>query len=83
MLAKILFLTVFHLHKNALVGQTFDLRYFSNFIAITCLSLYCVICMRQATKYEKINLFQRGSFLALNARSPLALIGQAVFENGG
>ena len=53
---------------------TFDLEYFSNLIAITCFSLYFVICMRLATKYEKINLYQRGPFLALNARSPFRII---------
>ena len=42
-LAKISFLTIsveILIYGNALVGQIFDLGYFSNLMAVTCLSLY-------------------------------------------
>ena len=42
-LAKISFLTIsveILIYGNALVGQIFDLGYFSNLMAVTCFSLY-------------------------------------------
>ena len=75
-MTKISFLTIFPIFamENALVGQTFDLGYFSNLMQVDghhVFSFYFVICKGYVTKYEKINQLQRGPFLAHSAHSPL------------
>ena len=78
-LAKISFLTIFPIFAMEISYIKMycwaDFRpriFFTNSIAAICFSLKLVICMRLATKYEKINLFRRRPFLTLNARSPLS-----------